>query len=195
MRKDIKMIMKWLASRLFLVCGLVTVATLAVLGAQQQNSKEQKPTFSADSRPGCRKASWEPEVFSFYGDPAAVTAKLKNFEMNLPDRRVFLFMIESTNAAQVSLFELAKESKGGDTFHVWSWKGQSASDLREKATETILANRGVLCVGEQIKGLVKVLNPEDKGEIPAPRTALAAFGHEIHGYNNQYIRLTVFLLC
>src|SRR6516165_1385109 len=191
MRKEIKMTMKWLASRLFLVCGLVIVA-IAAVGAQQQNNKDPKSTFSADSRAGCRKASWEPEVFSFYGDPDAVSAKLKNFEMNLPDRRVFLFMIETTNAAQLSLFELAKESKGGDTFHVWSWKGQSASDLREKATDTILANRGVLCVGEQIKSLVKGLNPDDKGEIPAPRTALAAFGHEINGYH-EYIRLTVFL--
>jgi hypothetical protein len=187
--------MKWLASRLFVVCSLLTVITFAALSEQKESSKDKKPVFKAVSPIGCKMASWEPEVFSFYGDPAAVTAKLNNFEMNLPDRRVFMFMIETTNSAQLSLFELAKDSEDGNTFHLWSWKGQSASDLREKATETILANRGVLCVGEQIKSLVKGLNPEDKGVIPAPTTALAAFGHAIHGYDKEYIRLTVFLLC
>jgi hypothetical protein len=123
----------------------------------------------------------------------------------LPDRRVFLFLVESSQSAQLSLFELATDkddkdsqgtkSKDTDKFHVWFWGGKSAAELREKATDTILANKGVLCVGEQVKGLVKSLKPEDKGVVPAPKTALAAFGHAIIGYNDQYIRLTVFLLC
>lgn len=178
--------MKWLASRLFVACGFVTVVMCAALSAQ-------KGIFKADSPAGCRYNSWTPEVFSFYGDSAAVTAKLQNFDMNLPDRRVFMFMIETADDAQISLFELAKDGK--DEFQLWTWKGKSASDLREKATETILANRGVLCVGEQIKSLVKGLNPEDKGKIPAPKTALAAVGHTLKGYGSAYLRLTVFLLC
>lgn len=183
--------MKWL-----LVCSLLTAVALAALGAQNETNKDKKPVFKAVSLPGCKQQSWTPEVFSFYGDPAAVTAKLNNFDMNLPDRRVFMFMIETTSDAQISLFELAKDSKDDkDMFHLWTWKGKSANDLREKATETILANRGVLCVGEQIKGLVKGLNPDDKGDIPAPKTALAAFGHTINEYGSKYIRLTVFLLC
>jgi hypothetical protein len=134
-------------------------------------------------------------VFSFYGGPAEVTAKLNNFDMDLPNRRVFMFMLETTSEAQLSLFELTKDGKDVDTFHLWTWKGKSARDLREKATDTILANKGYLCVGEQIKGLVKALNPDDKGDIPGPKTALAAFGHVIQGYGSEYIRVTVFLLC
>jgi hypothetical protein len=188
--------MKWLASQLFVVCCLLTFVAFAVLSAQKETSKDKKPAFKAISPPGCKWQSWTPEVFSFYGDPAAVTAKLNNFDMNLPHRRVFMFMIETTSDAQISLFELAKDSKDdNDMFHLWTWKGKSANDLREKATETILANRGVLCVGEQIKSLVKGLNPDDKGDIPAPKTALAAFGHTINEYGSNYIRLTVFLLC
>ena len=186
--------MKWVLTRPFVVCGLLTVALLAALSAQQKSGKDTKP-FRAVSRPGCRFNSWTPEVFSFYGDPAAVTGKLDNFDMNLPDRRVFMFMVETTNEAQLSLFELTTGGKDGDTFHLWTWKGKSASDLREKATDTILANKGTLCVGEQIKGLVKGLNPDDNGDIPGPKTALAAFGHVIRGYGSEYIRVTVFLLC
>jgi hypothetical protein len=188
--------MKWLASRLFVACSLLTAVPFTALTTEQEYSKDKKPPFKAASLPGCKKQSWTPEVFSFYGDPTAVAAKLNNFDMNLPNRRVFMFMIETANDAQISLFELAKESKDDkNMFHLWTWKGKSANDLREKATETILANRGVLCVGEQIKSLVKGLNPDDKGDIPAPKTALAAFGHTIHDYGSDYIRLTVFLLC
>jgi hypothetical protein len=196
---------RWFAFRILAVTGLLTVSTLAAPRQKEQNAEAKKPTFKAVSFSGCRWASWEPEVFSFYGDPATVRAKLKNFEMHLADRRVFMFLVESSQSAQLSLFELAKDkddkdsqdtkSKDTDKFHVWIWGGKSAAELREKATDTILANRGVLCVGEQVKGLVKALQPEDKGVVPAPKTALAAFGHAIKGYNDQYIRLTVFLLC
>jgi len=196
---------KWLAFRIVVVTGLLTVAVFAALSQQKQNVEPKKPAFKAVSLVGCRLASWEPEVFSFYGDPTAVRAKLENFEMHLPDRRVFMFMVESSQSAQLSLFELAKgkddkdgkgtKDKGTDKFRVWTWEGKSAAELREKATDTILANKGVLCVGEQVKGLVKSLKPEDRGVVPAPKTALAAFGHAIEGYNDQYIRLTVFLLC
>jgi hypothetical protein len=196
---------KWLAFQLLAVTGAVVVSTFAALRQQEQNADAKKPAFKAVSFAGCRLASWEPEVFSFYGDPATVRAKLENFEMHLPDRRVFMFMVESSQSAQLSLFELAKDKddKDGqgtknnetDKFHVWTWEGKSAAELREKATDTILANKGVLCVGEQVKSLVKSLKPEDKGVVPAPQTALAAFGHAVKGYDVQYIRLTVFLLC
>ena len=187
--------MKLVFARLFVLSSFLAVVMFATLSAQKDASKDTKSVFRADSPAGCREASWTPEVFSFYGDPAAVTAKLNKFEMNLPKRRVFMFIVETTHDAQLSLFELAKDGKDVDTFQLWTWKGKSASDLREKATETILANKGYLCVGEQIKGLVKGLNPDDKGPIPGPKTALAAFGHVIQGYGSEYIRLTVFLLC
>jgi hypothetical protein len=191
----------WLFVRTVIVTGIMAMALFAALRQQKEDTEPKKPTFRAVSVVGCRKASWEPEVFSFYGDPAAVRAKLENFEMHLPDRRVFMFIVESSQSAELSLFELEKDDKdgkgseGGDKFHVWTWKGKSASELRENATDTILANKGVLCVGEQVKGLVKSLKPEDRGVVPAPKTALAAFGHAIKGYDDQYIRLTVFLLC
>jgi len=197
---------KGLVFRVALVVGLLTAAVFATRSQQQgQNAEQKKPAFKAVSSIGCRRASWEPEVYSFYGDPAAVRAKLENFEMHLPDRRVFIFMIESSQSAHLSLFELAKDKddkngktdKDSDQFRVWTWEGKSApaAELREKATDAILANKGVYCVGEQVKALVKALNPDDKGLLPAPRTALAAFGHTIKAYDQQYIRLTVFLLC
>jgi len=190
--------MRWFSSRFFIMGGFLTVGIFAALSAQKEVSKDKKPVFTAVSPSGCRRSSWTPEVFSFYGDPPAVTGKLDHFDMDLPNRRVFMFMIETDKDAQISLFELAKDNKDDkNMFRLWTWKGKSASasDLREKATETILANRGVLCVGEQIKSLVKGLNPDDKGDIPAPKTALAAFGHTIQDYSTEYIRLTVFLLC
>ena len=184
--------MKWVLTRPFVVCGLLTVVIFATLRAQEKSREDTKP-FQAVSRPGCHYRSWTPEVFSFYGDPAQVTVKLDNFDMDLPNRRILMFIVETTNEAQLSLYEL--NPKEVDKFHLWTWKGKSARDLREKATETILANKGIECVGDQIKGLVKGLKPDVKGDMPGPKTARDAFGPVILGYGTEYIRLTVFLLC
>jgi hypothetical protein len=170
------------------IMALLVIVVFARPGGAQTGQHQDKSDFS-----GCRQNSWEPEVLSYYGDPATVLRKLDNYEMNLPKRRIFMFLAESKGSAELSIFELADEKT--NEFHVWHWKGNSAGELREEATETILKNRGVACVGKQIKSLVMKLNPEDQGAIPAVATASAAFGHAIRELNDQYIRTTVFLLC
>jgi hypothetical protein len=170
------------------IMALLVIAVLPHPGGAQTGQHQDKSDFT-----GCRQNSWEPEVLSYYGDPATVLRKLDNYEMNLPKRRIFIFLAESKGSAELSIFELADEKT--NEFHVWHWKGNSAGELREEATETILKNRGVACVGKQIKSLVMKLNPEDQGAIPAVATASAAFGHAIRELNDQYIRTTVFLLC
>ena len=175
----------------WLAAACLSVVALVSASQEQKTGEQRKPVFRAVSYVGCRRASWEPEVFSFYGDPAAIKPKLDRFEMHLPDRRIFMFLVESTNSAKLSLFELAEDKgekgkKGQEKmFHVWTWEGNSAKELREKATDTTLANKGVLCVGQQVKDLVTSLKPEDRGVVPAPRTALAAFGHAFEAFGDQ----------
>jgi hypothetical protein len=167
---------------------LFVTFVLAAPGTVRSRENKNKSTFK-----GCRTASWEPEVLSFYGDPATVLTKLDNYGVNLPNRRIYIFLVESKGSAELSLFELADEKN--NEFQVWHWKGNSADTLREEATETILANRGVACVGKQIKSLVMKLNPEDQGKIPAPESASAAFGHAVRRFDDRYVRATAFLLC
>jgi hypothetical protein len=178
----------WTYHLFFAVGALFTTFVLAATSAVRSQESKDKLSFR-----GCRTESWEPEVLSFYGDSATVLKKLDNYEMNLPNRRIYMFLVESKGSAELSLFELA--DKDSNQFQVWHWKGNSADTLREEATETILANRGVACVGKQIKSLVMKLNPEDQGKIPAPASASAAFGHAIRHFDDRYVRTTAFLLC
>jgi hypothetical protein len=174
--------------RIVAITAFSVIIVLAHPGGAQTGQHQDKSEFN-----GCRTNSWEPEVLSYYGDSATVLRKLDNYEMNLPKRRIFMFLAESKGSAELSIFELADEKT--NEFHVWHWKGNAAGNLREEATETILKNRGVACVGKQIKSLVMKLNPEDQGAIPAVASATAAFGHAIRTFDAQYIRTTVFLLC
>lgn len=67
---------------------------------------------------------------------------------------------------------------------------------REALTNLILANRGIACIGEQSKAMVKVrFDPSEKGTIPTPVSARAAFSHIIKKFGNEYLRVTIFLLC
>jgi hypothetical protein len=168
----------------------VTLLTLALAMAVYAQTKKSNPP---DTKPGpCSQASFEPEVLSFYGDSAAVLKKLDEFEMNLPNRRVYMFMLESSGTAELSLFE----RKDDTNVQVAQWRGTSLAELREKISTGLLENRGIACVGEQTKSLVKAkLSPADMGAIPAPVSARAAFAHTIKKYGDNYIRVTVFLLC
>jgi hypothetical protein len=140
----------------------------------------------------CAQMSFQPEVHSLYGDAQVIISKLQNDTMGLPDRRGYLLLIESENSAELDYFERTstEESK------VYHWEGASVSELREKLTSYILANRGIACVGAQTKALVNAsVKLSDLGRIPTPLTAAAAFSHMIRHYGDNYLRVSVLLLC
>lgn len=194
---------KRLAVWVSLAVGFLSVAVFAALSRQKPSVEPKGHVFSAISIDGCTKQYWQPEVFSFYGDPAAVGAKVENFDMHLSSHRVFMFIAESSDSAHISLFEgvegskVEKDDKEPEykQFDVWTLEGKSATELREKATNEILATKGYLCVGAQIKSLVIARNPKSEKAISAPKTGRAVFNHLVDGFDGQYIRLTVFLLC
>jgi hypothetical protein len=140
----------------------------------------------------CSNMSFQPEVLTFYGDSATVLKKMDDFKMQLPARRVYMFMLETAGSAELSLYERTDDNKT----KVSHWQGTSIADLRERISSGLLENRGIACVGEQTKSLVQAkLSPKNLGTIPAPVSARAAFGHTVKAYGEDYIRVTVFLLC
>jgi hypothetical protein len=148
--------------------------------------------FKSEGAAGCKAQSWSPEVVSLYGDRQTVIEKLGNFDMDLPNRRIYMFLLETEQNAELALFEESAQSK----YRVSRWKGTPRKDLRQSVDEAIIQNKGVACVGEQTKAIVKKL-PElrDEGEIPAPATGAAAFSHAIRGATGDYVRTTIYLLC
>lgn len=140
----------------------------------------------------CASMSFQPEVHSLYGDAAVILSKLENDTMGLPDRRGYLLLVETENSAELDYFERTSTQEST----VYRWEGNSVSELREKLTGYILANRGIACVGAQTKALVKAsVNLSDLGRIPTPLSASAAFSHMIKRYGDSYLRVTVMLLC
>lgn len=160
---------------------------IAVIALVAQRADCQGPVV-------CRVASYQPEVLSFHGDSTTVLNRMEELKDQLPlsKLRVYMFLVESADSAELSLFERAD----GNTFNVSRWQGASAGDLREQITTRMLSNRGVLCIGEQSKGLLaERIKPTKVGAVSAPVSARAAFGHTIQKYGNTYMRLTVFLFC
>jgi hypothetical protein len=137
---------------------MVAVIAIGTL-AGGQNSRSRGDQFKAVSPLGCRISSWTPEVFSFYGDPDKVMDKLNRFNMKLAERRIYMFMVESSDSAELALFERPVSDSG--PWKVWRWKGQpsEASKLLEEETNQILAKQGKECVGQGTEKLVESLNP------------------------------------
>jgi hypothetical protein len=180
------------------VHGFLKMAALIAMGAllgEQSSGSSGDVQFQAVSPDGCRRSSWTPEVFSFYGDPEKVMDKLSRFDMKLADRRIFMYMVESADAADLVLYERPLTDSGPWTVWRWSGKPSEASKIREDETNQILARQGKECVGAETKKLLEHWKPQKTTTSSPPTTASAAFGGVISGYRDSYIRASMFLLC
>lgn len=141
----------------------------------------------------CKPTSWNPTIFDFYGDAASILDKIDGTELQLADRRMYFLLVESASSAEIRFFERVSD----ELVAVFSWSGESAGDLKACIEEAVLANRGVNCVGEQLKMLVTDSLPVTlEGTVPAPLTSRAAFAHTIRNNGSDgYLRATTALLC
>lgn len=172
------------------------IAIGALVGGQGCGVAGDGDRFKAVSPLGCRRAAWTPEVFSFYGAPKSVMDKLSGFDMKLADRRMYMYMVESTASAELVLYE--RPAKGSDQWQVWRWKGtpSEASKIREEETNQILARQGNDCVGLETQKLVELWKSQREQTTVSPVTAAQAFGDVMARYpQDSYIRATMFLLC
>jgi hypothetical protein len=180
------------AHRFLRITAVIAIGILA----GEQTSCSSGNQFKAESPLGCRLSSWTPEMFSFYGAPDKVMDKLSRFKMKLAERRVYMFMVEGGDSAELALFERPVTDSG--PWKVWRWKGQPAegSKLLEEEMNELLAKQGKECVGQETEKLVESRNPLKQEIKNPPTTASLAFGDVIARYpKDSYIRATVFLLC
>ena len=160
--------------------------------AHQWTVVAPRGTATPNIRPECAKFSYQPEVIAYFGDASTIINKLEDDRMGLPDRRGYLLLVETKQTAEFSFFERADDQH----FRVSQWQGRTLGDLRERLTDVILENRGIACVGAQTKSIVKArFNPSELGTIPMPLSAKAAFSHTLRRYGNEYLRVTILLLC
>ncbi|MGH9555053.1 MAG: nuclear transport factor 2 family protein, partial [Terriglobales bacterium] len=146
-------------------------------------SDELPRGLSRDFLLACTRYSFEPEVHTLFGNVKTIQQKLADDAMGLPDRRGYVILIETADSAELAFFDRINEQY----FRVLHWEGDSVGELRERLTNTILENRGIACVGEQTKAMIKArLVLTDMGAIPTPVSARAAFSHLIKKHEGQY---------
>ena len=179
----------------------ITVALLSAWGADPYPSASTSPSATASVGPSpsgspvesCNRSSWNPELYTFYGEQAKVAEKVSNLPAKLPERRVFLQITQGDKSGEVRLFERQKDG----TFNVTEWQAKSTSQLVCDIDKAIMANKGVNCVGEQIKAAIKRALKEGhtSQSVAPPETPAAAFGHSINQAKGEFIKSTIILAC
>jgi hypothetical protein len=141
----------------------------------------------------CAAYSFRPSIYSFFGDAESILEKMDAIPETLANLRTFILAVENSSAAEVRLFERVD----GDKWAVSSWRGPAMGDLNARMADSIMANSGILCVGEQLKDLLtNELDLTLEGVVPAPVSARAAFGHPVRGMaTDTFARATAAMLC
>jgi hypothetical protein len=168
---------------------IVTLIAAALVGGASAHAQEP----SSDEQMRCQASSWNPELYSFYGAKDTIAEKLAKIPAKLQERRIFLQVTQGDSSADVKLYE--RQENG--TFTVTEWTTKQTSRLLADIDKEILANKGVNCVGEQVKGVLgKGLG---KGRVTsgvaAPASPQAAFAHPVKEASGEFIKSTVVILC
>lgn len=168
----------------------VTLIAAALVGGALA---AETPLPSASPGPYCRASSWNPEQYTFYGAKDIIVEKLAKIPAKLSERRVFLQVTQGDSSAEIKLYEQQKDS----TFTIMKWSTRQTSCLLADIDRAIVTNKGVNCVGEQVKDiLAKELGEGQVSEaVAAPVSAEAAFAHSVKEASGEFIKSTVTILC
>ncbi len=141
----------------------------------------------------CHLSSWSPELYSFYGAKGTIVEKLANIPAKLSERRVFLQVTQGDSSADVKLYERQEDG----TFTVTEWTPKHTSGLLADIDKAIVANKGVNCVGEQVKDVLAKELKEGivTKEVAAPASPEAAFAHSVKEASGEFIKSVVVILC
>src|SRR5437588_12624726 len=97
-----------------LVARLIFTAALGGASAYAQ-ATSPSPTPAA-----CNYSSWNPELYSFYGEKDVIVNKLGKIPVKLSERRVFLQVTQGESNADVKLYE--RQENGTFTVTAWTKK-------------------------------------------------------------------------
>ena len=173
-------------NRLTIIIPLIAAALLGDASAAD-------PPPESSPGPRCRKASWNPESFTFYGAKDTIIKGLADIPVTLSDHRLFFQVTQGESDTDVKLYEQGKDG----TFTVTEWTTRQASQLLSDVNKVIIANKGVNCVGEQVKSILS--KSLEKGKVTegvaAPVSTEAAFSHAVKEAEGSYLMSGVWILC
>jgi len=169
---------------------IVTLITAALVGGALA---AEAPLPAASPGPRCRVSSWNPVQYTFYGAKDIIVERLAKIPAKLSENRVFLQVTQGDSTADVKLYE---QQENG-TFTVTEWHPKETSRLLSDIDKAIVANKGVNCVGEQVKGVLGKELKEGKvaQAVAAPVSPEAAFAHSVKEASGEFIKSIVIILC
>ncbi len=127
----------------------------------------------------------------FYGKKDLIIEKLSSWSANPSDHRVFVQITQGTNKGNVKFFE-----RHGNDYTVMEWNPHETSDLIIAIDKAIMANKGVNCVGEQIKAVLQRLGKGNKVEnVAPPASAAAAFAHAVNEAQGDFVKTVIIYGC
>ena len=116
--------------------------------------------------------------------------------MKLADRRVFLQIVQG-DADETALVRFFEQQQDG-AYTVTEWHTKRASTLLADIDREICANKGVSCVGEQIKLFLQNTKRDDQHVttgVAAPASVQAAFAHPVNEAKGVFIKTVLTTLC
>jgi hypothetical protein len=179
---------------------ILIIATMSAAWLGSAFGEEPSPSPSLSASPSgsptdaCNYNSWNPEAYCFYGEKAKIVDKLSNLPTTkLSERRVYLQITQGESRGDVKLYE--REKNG--TFTVTEWTTPQTAHLLTELDKVIIVNKGVNCVGEQIKSLLgkELKNGKVSEGVPPPESFKAAFAHSVNEAKGAFIRSIVLLAC
>ena len=170
-----------------------TLIVILIAAALLGGASAAEPVPSGSPGPRCKVSGWNPELYSFYGAKDTIVKKLASIPAKLSERRVFLQVTQGDSGADVKLYEQQNDG----AFTVTEWTAKQTSGLLAAIDKEIVANKGVNCVGEQVKGVLGKELKEGKVSyaVAAPASPEAAFAHSVKQASGEFIKSTVIILC
>jgi hypothetical protein len=163
-------------------------------------------SLAQDDPRGCRRHSRTPEVHSFYGTRAELSAKLRRFDdrldLELGERNAHMYLFEAGDAAEIVLYRREDEKK---PWRSWSWSGgRTDATGHEEQVRQILATRGDqsgsdYCLGAATQKLLESWSVSGRNATAPPPsaaealTALTALAPKRP--DDAYVRMDMYLLC
>jgi hypothetical protein len=130
-------------------------------------------------------------MHTLYGHQDIILEKLSDWSAKPSDHRVFV-QVTQGKTGNVKLFEQSKDG----SYTVTEWSPRETSELIVAIDKAITANKGVNCVGEQIKAVLRKLGKGKTVEgVAEPASASAAFAHAVKEAQGDFIKTVIVFGC
>jgi hypothetical protein len=172
-----------------LIALLVTVGSVNVASGEDPSPNPTSTPVGSN----CNKQSWSPEMHTFYGSKDVILEKLGNWSAKPSEHRVFVQITQGPKGGDVKFFE---RSGSSGSYTVTEWSALETSKLVEALDKAIMANKGVNCVGEQMKAVLEKLGKGTKtNDVAEPASVSAAFSHAVKEASSDFIKTVIIFGC